>query len=79
VGSGVHIFSPSREAGEFLRSRPAWSTEQVSGLHSKTLSQKNKTKQQHRSKERKGDRERQRERERERREGREGRKKGEKE
>jgi hypothetical protein len=47
----VHAFNPSTweaEAGEFLSSRPAWSTEWVPGqprLHRETLSQKNKTKQ----------------------------------
>jgi hypothetical protein len=43
----VHAFNPSTweaEAGRFLSSRPAWSTEP--GLHRETLSQKqNKTKQ----------------------------------
>jgi hypothetical protein len=42
----VHTFNPSTweaEAGRFLSSRPAWSTEQVSGqprLHKETLSRK---------------------------------------
>jgi hypothetical protein len=46
----VHTFNPSTweaEAGRFLSSRPAWSTELVSGqlgLHRETLPQ-NKTKQ----------------------------------
>jgi hypothetical protein len=44
----VHTFNPSTreaEAGGFLSSRPAWSTEWVpgqSGLYRKTLSQKKK-------------------------------------
>jgi hypothetical protein len=44
----VHAFNPSTweaEAGGFLSSRPAWSTELVSGqprLHRETLSRKNK-------------------------------------
>ena len=47
----VHTFNPSTreaEAGEFLSSRPAWSTKWVPGqpgLHRETLSRKNKTKQ----------------------------------
>jgi hypothetical protein len=46
----AHTFNPSTweaEAGGFLSSRPAWSTEWVSGqpgLHRETLSQKKKTK-----------------------------------
>ena len=46
----AHVFNPSiweTEAGRFLSSRPAWSTEWVpgqSGLHRETLSQKTKTK-----------------------------------
>jgi hypothetical protein len=46
----VHTFNPStleEEAGEFLSSRPAWSTEWVlgqPGLHRETLSQKKKKK-----------------------------------
>jgi hypothetical protein len=45
----AHTFNPSTwetEAGRFLSSRPAWSTEWVPGqpgLHRETLSQKNKT------------------------------------
>jgi hypothetical protein len=45
-----HAFNPSTweaEAGGFLSSRPAWSTEQVSGqpgLHRETLSRKTKKK-----------------------------------
>jgi hypothetical protein len=47
----AHAFNPSTweaEAGEFLSSRPAWSTKWVPGhlgLHREILSQKNKTKQ----------------------------------
>jgi len=47
----AHAFDPSTweaEAGEFLSSRPAWSTKWVPGqpgLHRETLSEKNKTKQ----------------------------------
>jgi hypothetical protein len=47
----LHVFNPSTqeaEAGRFLSSRPAWSTEWVPGqpgLYRKTLSQKNKNKQ----------------------------------
>jgi DNA segregation ATPase FtsK/SpoIIIE-like protein len=47
----AHPFNPSTreaEAGRFLSSRPAWSTERVlgqPGLYRETLSQKNKTKQ----------------------------------
>jgi hypothetical protein len=47
----AHAFNPSTweaEAGRFLSSRPAWSTEWVPGqpgLHRETLSQKTKTKQ----------------------------------
>jgi hypothetical protein len=50
-GVVVHAFNPStreEEAGGFLSSRPAWSTERVPGqpgLYRETLSQKNKTKQ----------------------------------
>jgi hypothetical protein len=46
----AHTFNPSTreaEAGGFLSSRPAWSTERVPGqpgLHRETLSQKTKTK-----------------------------------
>jgi hypothetical protein len=49
-GVVVHAFNPSTweaEAGEFLSSRPAWSTEQVPGqpgLHRETLSRKTKKK-----------------------------------
>jgi hypothetical protein len=48
----VHAFNPSTqeaEAGGFLSSRPAWSTEQVPGqpgLHRETLSQKQQQQQQ---------------------------------
>jgi hypothetical protein len=48
----AHAFDPSTreaEAGGFLSSRPAWSTEGVPGqpeLHRETLSQKNQTKNQ---------------------------------
>jgi hypothetical protein len=54
VVAGAHTFNPSTweaEAGEFLSSRPAWSTKWVSGqpgLYRETLSRKtkqNKTKQ----------------------------------
>jgi hypothetical protein len=51
VGVVAHAFNPSTreaEAGGFLSSRPAWSTEWVPGqpgLHRETLSRKNKTKQ----------------------------------
>jgi hypothetical protein len=47
----AHAFNPSTweaEAGRFLSSRPAWSTERVPGqpgLHRETLPRKNKTKQ----------------------------------
>jgi hypothetical protein len=47
-----HAFNPStweEEAGEFLSSRPAWSTEQVPGqpgLHRETLSWEKKNKKQ---------------------------------
>jgi hypothetical protein len=47
----AHAFNPSTqeaEAGEFMSSRPTWSTEWVSGqpgLYRETLSQKTKTKQ----------------------------------
>jgi hypothetical protein len=46
----AHAFNPGTweaEAGGFLNSRPAWSTELVpgqSGLHRETLSRKTKTK-----------------------------------
>jgi hypothetical protein len=46
LGVVAHAFNPSTweaEAGEFLSSRPAWSTECVPGhpgLHRKTLSRK---------------------------------------
>jgi hypothetical protein len=46
----AHAFNPSTweaDAGRFLSSRPAWSTEWVPGqpgLHRETLSQKTKTK-----------------------------------
>ena len=49
-GVVAHIFNPSTqeaESGEFLSSRPAWSTEGVPGqpeLHRETLSRKTKTK-----------------------------------
>jgi hypothetical protein len=49
-GVVAHAFNPSSweaEAGGFLSSRPAWSTEQVpgqAGLHRETLPQKNKKK-----------------------------------
>jgi hypothetical protein len=51
LGVVAHVFNPSTseaEAGEFLSSRPAWSTEWVPGLHRETLSRKqqqDKTKQ----------------------------------
>jgi hypothetical protein len=51
AGRGGDTFNPSTreaEAGRFLSSRPAWSTEWVlgqPGLHRETLSQKNKNKQ----------------------------------
>jgi hypothetical protein len=50
LGMVMYAFNPSTweaEAGEFLSSRPAWSTECVPGqpgLHRETLSQKNKNK-----------------------------------
>jgi hypothetical protein len=50
-GVVAHAFNPSTweaEAGGFLSSRPAWSTEQVPGqpgLHRETLSRKTKTNQ----------------------------------
>ena len=50
LGVVAHTFDPSTreaEAGEFLSSRPAWSTEWVPGqpgLHRETLSLKNQTK-----------------------------------
>jgi hypothetical protein len=49
-GMVAHAFNPSTweaEAGEFLSSRPAWSTERVPGqpgLHRETLSRKAKKK-----------------------------------
>jgi hypothetical protein len=49
-GVVAHAFNPSTweaEAGEFLSSRPAWSTERVPGqpgLHRETLSRKTKKK-----------------------------------
>ena len=57
----AHAFNPSTleaEAGGFLSSRPAWSTEYVpgqAGLHRETLSRKtkNKTKQNKKVKDRK--------------------------
>jgi hypothetical protein len=48
-GMVAHTFSPSTweaEAGKFLSSRPAWSTEGVPGqprVHRETLSRKTKT------------------------------------
>jgi hypothetical protein len=53
----VHAFNPSTweaEAGGFLSSRPAWSTERVPGqpgLHRETLSQKTKQKTKQKKKE----------------------------
>jgi hypothetical protein len=41
----AHAFNPSTwegEAGGFLSSRPAWSTEWLPGLNRETLSRKNK-------------------------------------
>jgi hypothetical protein len=55
-GMVAHTFNPSTweaEAGGFLSSRPAWSTELVPGqpgIHRKTLSQKKKKKKKKRKK-----------------------------